>query len=275
MQPCELYVSSDGPIPNDEQSAELVQRCRHTIATMINWPCNTYFRYLPKNMGCRDAVSTAITWFFDNVDAGIIIEDDVVCDKTFFEYSSQLLCKYYGSQAVASISANCFNSNLTRHPDSSYTFSCHPHVWGWATWAYVWKQYDVGIQSFRPLSFALSHLPRLGLRSTLFWTHTFIKLKSGKINTWDYQLSYLFYTRGFYSIIPKVELAANTGFNSDASHTSHGVSPLAASSSLEFPLKHPRSICTSRKRDRLTLVTNYLPSVRYLLQKLLPFPGFL
>jgi len=269
VQPSELYIASDGPIPGDIQSIELVQQSRDLITKMISWPCNVHYRYLSTNLGCKKAVSSAITWFFENVDAGIIIEDDVVCDQSFFQFSSRLLSKYWGDHRIGAIGANCFNSELTRHPQASYSFSCHPHVWGWATWAYVWKQYDASLKSFNPFSFAFLHLLRYGLRSALFWTHTLIKVKSGRINTWDYQLSYLFYTQGFLSIVPSVELVTNTGFTSDASHTTSGQSPLSAASSLQFPLVHPKSIRTSRRRDKMTLITNYLPSSQYIAHKLL------
>lgn len=269
VQPSELYIASDGPIQGDIHSTELVQKSRDLISNMISWPCNVHYRYLSTNVGCKEAVSSAITWFFENVEAGIIVEDDVVCDHSFFHYSSRLLHKYRGDHRIGSIGANCFNSHLTRHPQSSYSFSRHPHVWGWATWSYIWKQYDVSLKTFNPFSFAVVQLLRNGLRPALFWTYTLIKVKSGRINTWDYQLSYLFYTHGLLSVVPSVELVTNTGFASDASHTTSGKSPLSAPSTLRFPLIHPESICTSRRRDNMTLITNYFPSLQYIARRLL------
>ena len=37
---------------------------------------------------------SATNWFFENEDYGIILEDDLVPDKSFFEYCEILLDKY-------------------------------------------------------------------------------------------------------------------------------------------------------------------------------------
>ena len=42
------------------------------ILNNIDWPCEVTTLFRDKNLGCKVAVSSAITWFFEHVESGII-----------------------------------------------------------------------------------------------------------------------------------------------------------------------------------------------------------
>jgi homospermidine synthase len=42
--------------------------------------------FVKKNPGCKYAVSSAITWFFENEENGIILEDDCLPNQSFFGF---------------------------------------------------------------------------------------------------------------------------------------------------------------------------------------------
>lgn len=55
------------------------------------------------------AVSSAITWFFQHVEEGIILEDDDVLPSTeFYPYCSELLQRYHSDPRIMMISADNF-----------------------------------------------------------------------------------------------------------------------------------------------------------------------
>ena len=51
---------------------------RAVIRKSIDWPCEVHHLFSDKNLGCRLGVTRAINWFFENVDEGIILEDDCI-----------------------------------------------------------------------------------------------------------------------------------------------------------------------------------------------------
>ena len=56
----------------DQATSDLAREA----ALRIDWQCEVTTRFLDANLGCRKAVSSAIDWFFDEVEEGIILEDD-------------------------------------------------------------------------------------------------------------------------------------------------------------------------------------------------------
>src|SRR5262245_16025697 len=74
-RPERFYIAADGPRGNRAGEAELCQEARR-IATQVDWPCQVRTLFRDRNLGCRAAVSEAITWFFEHEPEGIILEDD-------------------------------------------------------------------------------------------------------------------------------------------------------------------------------------------------------
>ncbi|MFH1427813.1 MAG: nucleotide-diphospho-sugar transferase, partial [Patescibacteria group bacterium] len=145
IKPRHLFVAADGPREGKNES-EKCQAVRDIIK-QIDWDCkvNTLFR--DKNLGCKLAVSSAIDWFFDNVEEGIILEDDCLPDPSFFKFCQELLVKYREDSNVMCISGDNFNPNLYNGSDS-YFFSKVASIWGWASWRRAWKYYDIEMKSF-------------------------------------------------------------------------------------------------------------------------------
>src|SRR5271166_5133017 len=73
-RPARLYVAADGP--RDRPGA--AERCEEArrIATAVDWPCTVQTLFRPGNLGLCEAVSGAISWFFENEEEGIVLEDD-------------------------------------------------------------------------------------------------------------------------------------------------------------------------------------------------------
>src|SRR5690606_26980699 len=82
-QPTRLYVAADGPRLNRPEEAERCAEVRR-IATHIDWPCQLHTLFRDANLGCRLAPSNAITWFFEQEQEGIILEDDCLPNPSFF-----------------------------------------------------------------------------------------------------------------------------------------------------------------------------------------------
>jgi len=141
LVPSRLYVAADGPNPERPGEAEKVAATRRVLELEIDWPCEVERLYSDVNQGCRVGVSRAISWFFEQVEEGIIFEDDCVPHPDFFSHCTILLERYRNDTRVCCISGNNFQNGQWRG-DVSYYFCRYKHCWGWASWRRCWQHYD-------------------------------------------------------------------------------------------------------------------------------------
>ena len=90
-----FYVAADGPRVDKPGEAEKVEQVRR-IATQVDWDCEVKTLFRDKNLGCGKAVSSAIDWFFENEEEGIILEGDCLPSQSFFWFCEELLERYRG-----------------------------------------------------------------------------------------------------------------------------------------------------------------------------------
>ena len=89
-------------------------------------------------------MSRAISWFFEQVEEGIILEDDCVPHPDFFTYCATLLERYRNDTRVWSINGSQFlhpaeSAAVFRRQGADYWASSHADSWGWATWRRCWQ----------------------------------------------------------------------------------------------------------------------------------------
>lgn len=249
IQPKYLYIAADGPRNDDTQDIRLSNECRNII-NQIDWDCELHTLFRNENLGCKMAISSAIDWFFENVELGIILEDDCVPDLSFFPFCGDLLNYYKDDKRVGLISGSNFYSDAIKN-FYSYYFSKYSFIWGWATWKRTWELYDVNmklwpeIQQRKYLNTILSDK-----RTVIYWNNIFDATFQNRINTWDHQLTFSMFIQNLVSIIPKVNLVSNIGFNSDATHTKkeNNLSNFPVSH-IDFPLKKPKYIIKDNNAD--------------------------
>lgn len=267
-KPPRLYVAADGPRESREGEAERVVRVRQ-IATAVDWPCEVFTLFREKNLGCKHAVSEAITWFFRKEDQGIILEDDCLPHPDFFSFCESLLIRYANDERVYAITGDNFQNGIKRG-DGSYYFSRYNHIWGWASWRRAWRHYE-GDLRFWPDWKRSSGWQRL-LPDSIekkYWERIFDRMYAKKIDTWDYPWVASVWYHGGLTATPNVNLVSNIGFGSDATHTSSLDSPLARLKTEALgKLTHPKGVIRDHSADRY--VFDYIFGGRY--QR---FPGCL
>ena len=247
-KPLRLYIASDGP---KEGEAEKVQAVREYLTSRIDWDCEIKTLFREKNLGCRMGVSSAITWFFENEEKGIILEDDCLPSQSFFWFCEELLERYKDDMRVWHIAGNNFLNGYVRDPDYSYYFSYYGSIWGWASWANRWNKYDVEIKSYpeirdkKYLWDVFGNWPEAKFR-----TSNFDSTIDG-FNTWDYQWNYARFINSGLSIVPNVNLIKNIGFGKNATHTHNKNDPRSRmpSCDIQLPLNHPAFLIRDKISD--------------------------
>src|SRR5258708_18548382 len=99
-RPKYLFIAADGARKEKPEEEELCHSVREYILKNIDWDCAVKTLFHKDNLGCGRAPSSAISWFFEQVDMGIIIEDDVVPNHSFYRFHSELLERYKNNKQV-------------------------------------------------------------------------------------------------------------------------------------------------------------------------------
>ena len=275
-KPPRLYVAADGPRSGRAGEAVLCEQVRQ-LATQVDWPCKLCTRFQDTNQGCKLGVSSAINWFFEHEEQGIVLEDDILAQPSFFEYCDEMLHRYRDDTKVYMVSGcNLLSKRLQMQ--QSYFFSRYVHIWGWATWRRAWKHYDVTMAQW-PAWQASAALPQLldgNCALANFWEQIFSQVHAGQIDTWDYQWVFTCWMQGGLDILPARNLIENLGFGPDATHTTMDTPQLLLESvprDLDFPLRHPTLVERSLLADQHfeQLVYGIQPTTLIKTEKPMPF----
>ena len=249
QQPKYLYIAADGARTHIEGEKQKCEEVKQQILGMIDWECELKTLFREENLGCGRAVSDAISWFFDKVEEGIILEDDCLPHSDFFKFTAELLDKHRNNPEISIISGS--KVDRKKHNKDSYYYSAYTHIWGWATWRRTWQlyTYDLDINNRDKLIERLNTLFKSNSHRE-FWMQIFDNMVEHKTDTWDYQLALQMILNGKLSIIPNTNLISNIGFGVDATHTADSNSRVAhISTNSIYPLQHPTEIKRLRKAD--------------------------
>ncbi|MCU7837321.1 MAG: nucleotide-diphospho-sugar transferase [gamma proteobacterium symbiont of Taylorina sp.] len=249
IKPARLYVAADGArngVTGEDQKTAQVRK----IITNINWDCELKTLYRDKNLGCKTAPASAIDWFFEHEEEGIILEDDCLPNQSFFYFCEQMLQRYREDERIWHISGSNYQNGLKRG-DSSYYFSMYCLIWGWATWKRAWQYYDVSIASY-PDFVKKNKIKQLFKSRQLqkHWLEQFRLVYENKLDAWDHQLTYAMLNHSGLSIIPNVNLISNIGFGAGATHTIDANSRFSDIKSVEIhDIIHPEFIIQDQIAD--------------------------
>jgi len=248
-QPTQLYVVADGPINGHDKV-----RCDKTreLIDTINWNCTIHKNFADKNLGCKKRVFSGITWAFKTCERAIILEDDCVPAPSFFPFCEELLEMYKDDTRIGMISGNNFGFDLYDE-GLSYSFSNHGYIWGWATWKRCWDDFDVDLNFLNKKNIKI-------IKSNISNNKEFVKkwwegvdhvlLKN--LSSWASPWGVFRYANNFLIIRPKVNLVANIGFVSAATHTTGKPDPaVMKKDNLVFPLVHPNIVLPDIIADRM------------------------
>ena len=263
VEPARVFLAVDGPRPSHPDDAQRVAQVRDLVS-MLDWDCEVQTLFRPENLGCKLGVSGAITWFFENVEAGIILEDDCVAHRSFFPYAAELLERYRNDERVLMVSGDNFQQGRRRN-DFSYYFSRYAHIWGWATWRRAWLYYDQEMKSWPDLRDRGWLDGMLGDRKAAhYWSSIFEDTYRNRNSSWAYRWQFCIWARDGLTILPACNLVSNIGFDEFATHTVQATNPWArlAVEAIPIPLLHRHNLSRDDVADAHTQETVFAsPSV--------------
>lgn len=264
IKPKRLFVAADGPrldCPQDKEKCRLARQ----EATTVDWPCDIKTRFLDDNISCDPAVSSAIDWFFQHIEYGIILEDDCILSPDFFSFCGDLFVRYYNDQRIMQISS-ISPYEAREHPYDyhfSRIFRCHG---GWGTWRRAWKHFTSDMHRYGDNE-ALAILKAYHLdyyeclrkyKNLKIYNSGFIlvsrrgSLKLKYYGHWDYQWSLACAAQNGLCIFPEKNLMINIGFDEDSTNTKN-TNPVFENlqhQPLQYPLRHPQFVYADGQPER-------------------------
>ncbi len=242
--PQALYLIADGPRQDHDEDALACEETRRRVLEM-DWPCPVHTLFAETNMGLRRRVTSGLDWVFEHEPFAIVVEDDCLADPSFFPYATELLNRYRDDTRIGVVSGNNFLRGKSVS-DDSYFFSRDARIWGWGTWARVWKDFsDEGLhyqwtaaEAKRTLQALQSPARRRALLADAERSH--------RINSWALPFVLHCLRRGYLNAVPRVNLVSNVGFGAQSTHTKfESFTADVPAQALTFPLRHPDAVVDS------------------------------
>ena len=166
-----------------------------------------------KNYGLALSITNAITNELKNNEAVILLEDDCVPQKGFFNYMKKSLKKYRKNKNVRSI---CSYTNLKKKSNSHSFFLRRFNPWGWATWKDRWKEYDIEIKNEIQRLGSFGEIYNLPLDLKSYCKN--ISIMNNQEDIWSLSWTLLHYRTNTLVLYPPNTLVKNIGFDGTGVH---------------------------------------------------------
>jgi len=203
-----LYIFWDGG--RDLQERKLIKSIQEEVQILLsengltaNWYTND------RNLGCRQAIISALDWVFSHENTAMLFEDDCHPVDACFSFIDYCLDKYSNDPEIFGINT----INKTNHQSNSeYGFTRYFHGWGWATWRNKWADFRTTLDAGK---ISYSHIIDRSYTSNekRYWKITNFRMNKNKIDTWDFDLQAYVHQSDLKLVFPLTSLTSNVGFN--------------------------------------------------------------
>lgn len=253
-KPEKLYLACDGPRPQKKGEKESVEETRRTMLELVDWPCEITTLFQENNLGCAKAVHSAISYFFEKEEWGVIVEDDVVVDLDFFYFCENVLPYYRNEEKVMHI--NSFFVGPHHDRSNVVVFGAAMRCWGWATWSRAWKKMDMEMCNWS--SFKMRNLLSvLGVFGTIvqwnYWRKDYKRIKNNSCSSWATRWNFAVLSNNGICVSPSVVLSRNIGTDCGTHFSKYDSNPYShlKNGKLELPLVYPNQLIFDKKQIRI------------------------
>lgn len=214
----EIYFAVDGP-----RSSVITDALRVSEVKALEAEYRDRVKFVTHmqqaNLGCRLAVTEAISWFLSQVEFGIILEDDCVPSNGFLIFATRMLDLYRDVESVMHVGGSSYLDANVEYAYNHYFSSFH-EVWGWATWARAWKsfQLDPGEPSEDEDDLLGDHFKSKKIAK--WFSGYLIQARGAEPSVWSTQWSLSIIKNHGFAVNPINNLVKNIGFSADSTHGS-------------------------------------------------------
>ena len=258
QKPKTLFVFQDGSRRDVQTDFDKCKEVRTIFDEPLDWECELHSLYSETNLGCGKGPVTGISWFFENVETGIIMEDDCLPHPDFFSFSEEMLTRYWGNNEVMVVGATTYHDNYPCQ--DSYLFSKYFTGGAWATWRRAWEGFSFDLETANEKQFKrIIRKQFYSSAETNWWVRKLKEIKNdtGKKSYWDYQMQIHLLIHNGVAIRPQKNMISNIGFDPEGTHTHQNDSRGDREVFSCYPLTHPAQITVNKRNDYLFMAKEH------------------
>lgn len=207
-----FYIAVDGS--KNHMDTEILSENRRIIkqfSTRKSIKLKVWFR--TENLGLTQSMLSAIDWFFTHENKGIILEDDLLVTKSFFEFAQHGLEIYKSNNDVFMVTGNQFS--LAVGPPNGVSVANYPLIWGWATWSSQWIKFRKILDEFK--------IPKNNAKTKrhiyYFWKLGYFRSMHLQNQSWAILLATYMRFSNLITVMPNSNLVSNVGFGGVSTNT--------------------------------------------------------
>ncbi|NLK82373.1 MAG: nucleotide-diphospho-sugar transferase [Bacteroidales bacterium] len=257
-KPTQLFIAADGPREGNESDVQKCKEVRDWVLSNIDWECDVKTLFQEKNLGCGRNPASAITWFFEQVEMGIILEDDTVPSITFFSFCEKLLLRYKNDNrffVIAGVNYQPKPVNMY-----SYYYTAMGHCGAWASWSRAWSHFKYEMYSYDDVKMAHSIKYYFKTKQQFnYWYNIYLNMKQNPVSDiWDYQWTLCQWYNKAINILPNSNMINNVGYGEDSTHIKYKIDGIFDVPTQDiYNIIHPKQIKINRKADLYTFYKNF------------------
>lgn len=203
-----IYLFCDGPRTgrqDDQSSVEAVRLLLRKWARGKRAECILS----DSNRGLRASITSGVSAVLEQHDQVIVLEDDIVCSRSFLRYMDQAFDAYQSIDNIWQVSGY-FVPGLSFASNAG--FLRMPHCWGWGTWKNKWNNYCDDAAGL--LAKVSNRSPeRFNLGNTYDFFSELEANATGKLNTWHVRWYASMFIADALALYPHRSLTRNIGFD--------------------------------------------------------------
>jgi len=213
-KPRQVFLAVDGPREGHGDDAARVEACRD-LASRIGWECEVKTRFRDVNLGCRRGMIDAVSWFFEEVESGIVLEDDCVPHPAALSFFGEALARYEKENRVFQVSGFAHLERLLR---GAY-FLPLSSSWGWATWRNRWREFlEEHEKSAERILADGKRQESFDLGGAFPYTKMLQRSLLGEVSSWAVFFQAQLCDRNGLVLFPPKCLISNIGFDDSGTH---------------------------------------------------------
>ena len=170
-----------------------------------------------KNVGLANNVIDGVSYVMSKYKSCIVLEDDLVLNKSCINYMNVMLTKFKNNNRIGSISAYSYIDNFNCNSKFDFYLSKRHSSWCWGTWSRVWnkiKWKNTKFKSHFSNELSLKKFSEGGNDlNLLLWGN-----KEKLINSWAIRFNFYCANNSLKSIQPKFSMIKNNGRDFSGTH---------------------------------------------------------
>jgi hypothetical protein len=211
----ELFIFADNTF--DEKNKESVDAVRSFVKSIDGFKTVKIVER-ESNFGLANNVISGVTEVIDSYSKVIVLEDDIVCGRSYLSYMNKLLSYYQYNEEIYSVTGYTYPIMIPVNYKYDVYFSPRASSWGWGTWKDRWETVDWEVRDYGNFINNSKRIKSFNSGGDDL-SKMLKKQMNGKIDSWSIIWSYAHFKNSSYCVFPTKSRLKNIGADRTGIHT--------------------------------------------------------